>query len=185
MSPPELELEPARPGGPVLIYAVSGLGKTTLRDAYPEAAVDADEFLYAAVARAFPDLEPRARLMEWRVLCRSKPWVTGGDSLALWAETRKAFVQPFVGVMRGTSARLVVTSLRAPPWVVSAWYGVERGRYMEHLALAGRLADNDQSEAKNDRLDGHSPVVRLAPGEFLGQREELLRLVSSRVHAAD
>ena len=63
--------------------------------------------------------------------------------------------------------------------VVSTYYGVERGRYLEHLRLAGRLADNGQSEAMNDRLEGYSPLVRLAPGTFLASRPELLAVIDA------
>jgi hypothetical protein len=64
----------------------------------------------------------------------------------------------------------VVTSLLDPPWFVSAYYGVERGRYGEPLRLAGREADNWQSEAMNDRLEGYSPLVRMPAGSFLSHR---------------
>lgn len=167
----------ARPGGPVLVYAVSGLGKSTLAATHPSRVLDADTFLYEAVALGFPDLEPRARLRAWRELCRRRPWVDGGEDLARWAAVRRAFVEPFVAAMAGGTHPLVVTSLLDPPWLVSAYYGVERGRYMEHLRLAGREADNRQSEAMNDRLEGYPPLVRVPAGSFLGERPEILAVV--------
>lgn len=170
-------LLPARPGGPVLVYAVSGLGKSTLAEAHPSQVLDADTFLYDAVAGGFPDLDARARLRAWRELCQRRPWLEGGEALALWASVRRAFVEPFVAAMRGGPHALVVTSLLDPPWLVSAYYGVERGRYMEHLRLAGRAADNRQSEAMNDRLDGFAPLVRVPAGSFLGERPEILTVI--------
>ena len=169
--------KPVRPGGPVLVYALSGLGKSTLAAAHPESVLDADVFLYEAVAEAFPELEPRARLRAWRELCQSKPWLDGGEALDRWASVRRAFSEPLVEAMQRGTHRLVLTSLRHPPWHVSAYYGIERGRYLEHLALAGRAVDNRQSEAMNDRLEGYAPLVRLTPGAFLGERGELLRFI--------
>jgi hypothetical protein len=170
-------LVPARPGGPVLVHAVSGLGKSTLAAAHPSRVLDADTFLYEAVALGFPDLDPRARLRTWRELCRRRPWVEGGADLDRWAAVRRAFVEPFVAAMASGTHPLVVTSLLDPPWLVSAYYGVERGRYMEHLRLAGREADNRQSETMNDRLEGYPPLVRLPAGSFLGERPEILAVI--------
>ena len=173
-------LVPARPGGPVLVHALSGLGKSTLATAHPGEVRDADEFLYAAVAWGFPELDPRARLRAWRELCRQRPWMEGGDALVRWAAVRRAFIEPFVAAMREGPHRLVVTSLIDPPWLVSAFYGIARGGYLAHLRAAGRELDNTQSEAMNDRLEGYSPLVRLAPGSFLGDREEIRELVGEQ-----
>ncbi len=169
----------ACPGAPVLIYALSGLGKSTLAAAHPQEVRDADDLLYAAVAAGFPELDPRARLRAWRELCHRRPWMEGGDDLLLWAAVRRAFIEPFVDAMREGAHRLVVTSLIDPPWLVSAYYGVERGGYLAHLRAAGRDADNRQSEAMNDRLEGYSPLVRLAPGAFLEDREEIQAVIGT------
>lgn len=157
----------------LLIHALSGLGKSTLAEAHPTLVCDADEFLYAAVANAFPALDPRARLRAWRDLCQRRPWVIGGDELALWASVRRAAYAPVVEVMRAGTYRLVLTSLLDPPWLVSAYYGVSRGSYLAHLRLVGREVDNQQSEAMNDRLDGYAPLFRLAPGKFLADQPEI------------
>lgn len=169
---------PACPGGPVLIYALSGMGKSTLAARYPTQVLDADEFLYAAVAEAFPDVEPRARLRAWRDLCRLPPWTAGADDLRLWARTRRAWVEPFVAAMRGGEHRLVVTSVLNPPWVVGAYYGVESGRYLEHLAVAGRAPDNRHTEAMNERLAGYGPLTRLPPGTFLAEQPEVQAVIA-------
>ena len=168
-------LAPACPGGPVLVYAGSGLGKSTLAASHPSRVLDAVRFLYAAVQEGFPQLEPRARLRAWRELCQVSG--TGGEALARWAAIRRGFVEPFVSAMHAGTHPLVVTSVLSLPWFVSAYYGVERGQYLEHLRLAGRLSDNHQSEAMNDRLEGYSPLVRLAAGSFLGERAELRALI--------
>ena len=170
-------LAPVWPGGAVLVHALSGLGKSTLAAAHPSCVLDADTFLYEAVALGFPDLDPRARLRAWRDLCRRRPWASGGEDLARWAAVRRALVEPFVAAMAAGPHRLVVTSLFDPPWFVSAHYGVERGRYREHLRLAGREEDNEQSEAMNDRLEGYTPLVRLPPGRFLSEQPEILAVV--------
>jgi hypothetical protein len=170
-------LTPARPGGPVLIHAAPGLGKSSLATAHPLVVVDADNFLYGAVASGFPDLDARARLRAWRELCRRLPWREGGASLDLWARVRRAWVEPFVETMRSGDAKVVVTSLLDPPWYVSAYYGIERGRYLEHLQRAARAIDNLQSEAMNDRLEGYAPLVRMSPGTYLADRPEILALL--------
>jgi hypothetical protein len=166
------------PGGPVLVHAVSGLGKSTLAFTYPSCVLDADTFLYDAVAAGFPNHEPRARLREWRALCERRPWLDGGAELARWAAVRRAFLEPFLAAMTRGTHPLVLTSLLDPPWFVSAYYGVERGRYMEHLGLVRRVADNRQSEAMNDRLDGYLPLVRVPAGSFLGERAEILAVIA-------
>jgi len=171
-------LRPVRPGGPVLVHALSGLGKSTLAAAHPGRVLDADRFLYEALEGGFPALGPRQRVRAWRELCRQHPWVEGGEALARWATIRRGFTGPLVAAMRGSAHALVLTSLRDPPWHVSAYYGVERGRYVDHLAEAGRRRDNHQSEAMNDRLEGYAPLVRLAPGTFLGERDELLAVIA-------
>lgn len=169
----------SRPDGAVLVHAVSGLGKSTLAASHPTRVLDADTFLYEAVALGFPNLDPRARLRAWRELCQRRPWVEGGADLERWAKVRRAFLEPFVAAMITGTHPLVVTSLLELPWLVSAYYGVERGQYMRHLRLAGREADNRQSEAMNDRLEGYSPLVRVPAGSFLGERAEILALIQS------
>jgi len=170
-------LEPATPGGPVLVCALSGLGKSTLAASHPSIVLDADVFLYEAVKEGFPDVGERDRLVAWRRLCRSQPWVQGGADLHRWANVRRRFIEPFAASLQNGSHRLVVTSLLEPPWAVGAYYGVERGRYLEHLRLAGRIADNAQSEAMNDRLEGYTPLVRLPAGTFLGERPEIQAVI--------
>lgn len=166
-----------RSGTPVLLYAVSGLGKSQLAAAHPSVVRDADQFLYAALASGFPDLAPRERLRAWRALCRRLPWKQGGEPLRRWATIRRAWVVPFVAAMRDGGHPLVVTSLLHPPWIVSAYYGLERGHYAEHLRRAGRRADNHQAETMNDRLDGYYPLVRMPAGTFLGERAEVRAIV--------
>lgn len=171
-------LRPVEPGSPVLVYAVSGLGKSTLAAASGGRVCDADEFLYDAVAAAFPAAEPRARLRLWRELCQRRPWTERGADFDTWASVRRAAHAPIATAMQGAAYRIVVTSLLDPPWFVSAYYGVERGRYLEHLRLAGRETDNGQSEAMNDRLEGYAPVVRMSPGAYLGDRPEIVELLA-------
>lgn len=170
-------LEPPLPGHAVLVYALPGLGKSTLAAAHTDLACDADTFLYAAVAQGFPDLEPRAQLRAWRTLCRRRPWEQPCDDLELWAGVRRAYITPFIAAMRSGAYRLVLTSELSPPWVVSAYYGVERGRYLEHMRLAKRALDNGQSEAMNDRLEGYEPLTRLRAGRFLAAQTEIQALL--------
>lgn len=171
-------LTPAAAGGAVLVFAISGTGKSALAEGYPDVVVDGDVFLYSAVAVAFPSLPERARLRAWRAFCQTRPWEMDGPELERWASVRRAIFEPLVRVMESGERKLVVTSLPDVPWKVSAYYGVERGRYLEHLRLAGRIVDNEQSEAMNNRLEGYSPLARLAPGTFLSQRDEIKQYVA-------
>jgi hypothetical protein len=63
---------------------------------------------------------------------------------------------------------------RTPPWVAGANYGIECARFLEHLVVAGRPADNRHTEAMTERLAGYGPLVRLSPGAFLAERPEVL-----------
>lgn len=160
-----------------VVYAISGLGKSTLVTRSDGRVCDADQLLYDAVAEGFPSMDPRERLRAWRVLCRSMPWVDGGEPLALWARVRLAWVNRFLAVVDDAEVQVVVTSLLQPPARVAVYYGVKRGRYLDHLGLAGVDADNSQSEAMNDRLEGFAPLVRIEPGTFLADRPELAHLI--------
>ena len=150
-----------------LIYALSGLGKTTLAEAWPDKVVDADQWIYPAVAEAFPELEPRARLRAWRALCRRPDLRATPEAFALWSRTRDAMFDPVRDALTSDSVRLVVTSTLRPPLAIDAYFGVELGGYLKHLELGGRVVDNDQSEALNEELDHFSPLYRLAPGTWL------------------
>jgi hypothetical protein len=167
------------PPSTVLIVALSGLGKSTLAAHHPETVFDGDRCIYAAVADAFPRLDPRARLRAWRELSRSRPWERGGEDFELWARTRRAMFEALHAALRSGAHRLVVTSLLQPGWEVRRFYGIERGRYLEHLRRAGRALDNLQSEAINERLEGFSPLVRLPPGSFLADRPEVRTWIES------
>ena len=162
--------------GAKIVYALSGLGKSTLAARSNGRVCDGDQLLYEAVAVGFPELEARERLRAWRTLCRSTPWVEGGERLALWASVRRAWVTRFLAAVDDPEVQAVVTSLLQPPARVALYYGVARGRYLAHLAHAGVDADNSQSEAMNDRLEGFEPLVRIEPGTFLADRPELAHL---------
>lgn len=174
------DLRPVRRGGPTLVCAISGLGKTTLAGEHPGVVYDADQLIYDAVERGFPELPPRARLRAWRDLVRHEPWREGGEPLERWATTRRALIEPFIDLMWQDRYRLVVTSFLRPPWFVSAYYAIGRGCYLDHLRRAGCPVDNDHSEAMNDRFEGYAPLARLPPGQYLGQRAEILALLETR-----
>jgi hypothetical protein len=160
-----------------LLVALSGLGKTTLASRYPEIVFDGDQFIHTAVAETFPEFDRRARVRAWRTLARSQPWERGGIDLELWARARRSMIGALHDALRSGRHRVVITSLIQPGWEVRYFFGVERGRYLEHLQRAGRLADNHHSEAANDQLEGFFPLLRLEPGSFLADRPEVLELV--------
>ena len=155
------------------MVAISGLGKSTLAERHPGVVLDADRWIYEAVAIAFQDLEPRARLRAWRDLVDSRPWEHGGDALQLWSRTRRTMFGGLHEALRRGEHRIVLTSLLEPAWPVWRYYGIERGSYLEHLKRANRTADNHQSEAANMRLEGYEPLIRLPAGTFLSQCQDL------------
>lgn len=154
---------------PALVFALSGLGKSTLCARHPAHTHDTDVALDAALARCFPAISAvRARRVAWRALAQRRPWTTPDDpDFARWAETRRAFVDAIVAVLRDPTPRLVLTNMLLVPWPYARYYGVELGRYREHWAGLDRSADNAQDEARNAHLEGFSPLVRLPPGRFL------------------
>lgn len=161
-----------------LVYALSGLGKTTLAQRNPELILDADEFLYQALERSFPQLQPRERPHAWRSLCQSKPWATQGKSLKLWATTRRDYIATFDAALRCKQRPIVLTSHLTPQWPVTLYVGITHECYISHLQLVGRLRDNHQSEALNRRLDGHEPLIRLPPGSHLADCPKMIELVA-------
>ena len=152
----------------VLVFALSGLGKTTLCRLYPLVTYDTDIAFDAALALAFPALAANDRYAAWRTLARSQPWRDRtGASFRVWADTRRRFTDDILAVLSAPESRLVLTNLDFLPWPYRAYYGIELGRYEEHWRFLDRAADNEQIEASNARLEGFSPLVRVPPGRFL------------------
>lgn len=166
-----------RSSGPILVYALSGLGKSTLAQKHPHLVYDYDLHIYDAVQASFPDHEPRAALRQWRSLCLSHPWNMQNQAWIQWANTRKAIFSPLIELMTKSKYRLVLTSLLHPPWNVHRYYGIQCGSYMKHLAHSGRLIDNKQSEEMNLRLEGYFPLTRLPAGTYLADQPEIQKIL--------
>jgi GTPase SAR1 family protein len=162
----------------ILIFALSGLGKTTLCQRFPAVTYDTDIAFDAALALAFPDLAPDARYIAWRSLARSEPWRDQASSaFHRWASTRRRFIADILAVLNDSQPRLVLTNLSIVPWQYRAYFGIELGRYEEHWRLLERDADNAQTEASNSRLEGFAPLVRLQPGQYLSGNPVVSRWV--------
>ncbi|MSQ84466.1 MAG: hypothetical protein EXR77_16560 [Myxococcales bacterium] len=56
----------------ILIFALSGLGKTSLCRRFPRVTYDTDLAFDASLAAAFPKLAPDDRYTAWRTLARSE-----------------------------------------------------------------------------------------------------------------
>ena len=164
-----------------LIYALSGLGKSTVCDGHPERTYDTDIALDSALRDAFPEIEElRARRRAWRSLCQAEPWqARQSREFATWATTRRRFVGEVIKVLRSPEPRLVLTNLLLLPWQYTRYYGVELGGYRTHWAGLQREPDNGQGEAANAYLDGFEPLTRLVPGEFLSDCEDLIALIEN------
>lgn len=164
----------------VLIFALSGLGKSTLCLRFPDLTYDTDLAFDDALATAFPAMDLQERHRAWRRLARSEPWQDASTAdFQTWASTRRRFVADVVAVLESPKPRLVLTNLTLLPWRYHAYYGIELGRLREHWRCLDRTADNDQTEASNNRLEGYSPLVRLPPGRFLADVPDLQRLLAS------
>lgn len=83
-----------------------------------------------------------------------------------------------IEALKADQYRLLVTSLVDPPWFVSCYYGIENGRYLEHLEQIGRRVDNDHSEGMNHRLEGYAPLIRLPPGQILSEQPKIRALLA-------
>lgn len=158
-----------------VVFALSGLGKTYLCSKFPTVAYDTDRAFERALDNAWPGLGERAAKRRWRQLAQGQPWQRpASDAFQLWAHTRRQFMGEIVAQLRRPTPVLVFTSFSFIPWRYLAYYGLQLDRYAEHWRLLEREADNDQSEPRNARLEGFSPLIRLLPGEFLSDQADLI-----------
>lgn len=160
---------------PILIYALSGLGKSELCRRYPEQTVDTDDILNAVLGPEFDDIAPSQRRQAWRALARTEPW-RQPDSVDFqrWARVRRALVAGILRALQDPRTRLVMTNMQLIPWPYAAYYGVVLGGYMAHWEQLNRTPGNRQEESWNNHLEGFHPLYRLKPGTFLAQRDEIL-----------
>ncbi|MCB9542285.1 MAG: hypothetical protein H6703_07555 [Myxococcales bacterium] len=164
------------PVAPALVFALSGLGKSTLCARYPDVCHDTDTTFDAALAACFPALTGRReRRIAWRALARARPWERPETpAFRQWATTRCALVGGIVAALRAPGPRLVLTNMLLVPWPYARYYGVTLGGYGSHWAALSRVADNAQDEAANAHLEGFAPRVRLPPGCFVSDEPELI-----------
>ena len=163
---------------PILIFALSGLGKSTLCARFPALTYDTDVAFDDALSTAFPKLSREDRYKAWRKLAQSEPWRDSDRSaFRLWAETRRRFVADILAVLEAPKPVLVLTNLNFLPWKYRAYYGVELGQYEAHWRGLDRVGDNGQTEASNNRLEGFSPLVRLPAGRFLSDDPLILQII--------
>jgi hypothetical protein len=157
-----------------LVYALSGLGKTELCEAYPDVTFDTDVALQSALAVAFPELTPPACFLAWRELAQTEPWKDRrNERFVLWADTRRRFVSAILAVLEAPKPKLVLTNMVLIPWRYERYFGVELGQYEAHWEALERGADNDQVEARNNYLEGFAPLTRLPAGSFLANDPDI------------
>ena len=160
----------------VLIFALSGLGKTTLCREYPEHTYDTDIAMRDAIHAEFGGPSTQTELfLKWRAFARSPERKrVGTPEMHGWARVRRHMRNAIMAHLLGPRPLMIVTNLLDIAWYYSAYYGVELGGYERHFLGLGRAADNEQCEEKNTVLEGYEPLVRLTPGTFLSGRAELL-----------
>jgi hypothetical protein len=162
----------------LLIYALSGLGKSSLCAQHPSVTYDTDHAFFGALAEAFPTQSPRERNRSWRALARSQPWDRPeSDDFLRWSSTRRRFVSEILHVLQRPAPTIVFTNFTFLPWPYLTYYGVTLGSYQQHWKHLTRVADNDQTEGHNNRLEGFCPVIRLPPGQFLSDQRDLAEMI--------
>jgi hypothetical protein len=160
-------LEFAKKSGPRVIFGVSGIGKTHLTQQHPSLVYDMDRALDRATEESWPKLDPYHRRRAWRRFCQTRPWETIGEQLERWAGIRSRYNEEVERILLGSEDQLVLTSELSFPWRSEIHVGIELGRYVEHLGMIGKIADNGQNEAMNNRIEGFQPRYRLPPGQHL------------------
>lgn len=158
-------LEFAKKCGPRVIFGISGIGKTHLATQHPNLVYDMDRALDRATEDSWPALDPYNRRRAWRHFCKTRPWETLGEPLERWAAIRLRYTGEVNRILAGSDDLLVLTSELSFPWRSELHVGVELGRYVDHLGRIGKIADNGQDEAMNNRIEGFLPRHRLPPGE--------------------
>ncbi len=160
----------------VLVFALSGMGKSHLAQLYPAHTYDTDEALRSALrAELGPTDDERGQLIRWRRLARSDARRDHHrPELHTWARIRRRIHQQIREVLVGPRPVMVLTNFLSIPWDYCAHYGIELGRYVEHWSGLDRVADNEQIEEKNTELEGYEPLVRMPPGTFLSGRSEIV-----------
>ncbi len=174
------------PTTPILLHALSGLGKSTLAARYPQVTHDTDTDLDAMLVDVFPELQGRARRIAWRTLARRQPWHDHtSDDFHRWSAGRRLLIERIVRRLRAPTPCMVLTNLLIVPWPVVRYHGVTLGRYADHWRLIERDADNGQDEAINARLAGFAPLRRLPPGRFLADEPDIMRWLEQASAARD
>ena len=179
MAPGKRGIRPAPTGSSVLVFALSGLGKSHLTARYPEHIYDSDTALEKALRQEFGGVadghDARALFIQWRRFARSEARRDHRrQELQRWARVRRHMHREILGVLTGPQPVMVLTNLICIPWYYSMYYGIVLGRYVEHFELSGRPRDNEQIEEKNSELEGYEPLLRMSPGSYLGQRPEII-----------
>lgn len=172
MTPPLIAPPPSTSS--VLVFALSGLGKSYLAQLYPGHTYDTDDALRTALTEEFGPTDDRALFVEWRRFTRSARRDHRLPELHIWARVRRRIHEQIRAVLLCQRPVMVLTNFLCIPWPYCAYYGIELGRYVEHWSASSRVADNEQFEEKNTDLEGHEPLVRMRPGSFLSDRAELV-----------
>lgn len=150
--------------GPIVVFALSGMGKTTLTKKHPNLVFDTDRALDEATSEAWPGMDPYDRRRAWRRFCREKPWQDPSKGLMTWGRIRKRYIEKVKKVLNDDHDLLVLISEFTFPWAPALHVGVKLGQYQEHLNIVGKIMDNGQDESMNNRLEGYAPLMRIDPG---------------------
>lgn len=153
--------------GPLVVFALSGMGKTTLTKNHPNLVYDTDRALDEATSEVWPEMDPYDRRRAWRRFCREKPWQDPSKGLVTWGRIRKRYIETVQKVLNYDHDVLVLISEFTFPWAPALHVGVKLGQYQEHLNIVGKISDNGQDESMNNRLEGYAPLMRIDPGDHL------------------
>lgn len=129
----------------VLVFALSGLGKSHLARLYPAHTYDTDEALRSALRTELgPTDDERAQFVQWRRLARSDARRDPHRAeFRTWARIRRRIHQQIREVLVGPRPVMVLTNFLSISWDYCGYYGIELGRYVEHWSGLDRAADNE------------------------------------------
>lgn len=91
-----------------------------------------------------------------------------------WASARRSLIAQIMTQVEGGKVKMVLTNMTIIPATYYHYYGIELGHYEHHWSLIDRIPQTGQDESTNNRLEGYTPLTRISPGQFLGQRAEII-----------
>lgn len=159
-----------------LIYALPGLGKTTLINYYPKEIYDTDLTLKNVLANQ-PNNEINSP-PKWKKFVQTGDWKLDLKKLSLWSSIRKKMISEITSVIKQNYFKIVLTNLIHLPYPYTAYFGIKLNNYSSHLKITKKDNLSFISEIDNNILEGYYPLYRLRPGEFIAEHKIIKGLLN-------